>query len=131
MSVVTVLDRNRALALIYRDPALLDAVYAPASRGKAADAVLISRMRTHGLRVTGADHTVVSAALLKPGTTLGGSAGIRIDVGDLLQSYPVLDETGATVSRTKPRGVTHRVIELVAHGSGYLITDVLAAASAG
>lgn len=114
---ISALDSARARALVARDPSLLDAVYTLDSAARSADAAMIARLLSDGLRVSGARHMVRTA------TQLGGSP-VRIAVNDSLPSYSVLDGSGKVVGRTQPRAVATRVLILVPTPGGYRISKV-------
>ena len=111
------LDDARARALTARSVVLLDAVYTSDSAARAADAGVIGRLISGGLRVSGAEHQVAATRVL-------GSSPIRVEVRDALPSYAILDSTGQVVGRTAARTVATRVLVMVATPAGYRISVV-------
>ena len=114
---VQALDRARSVALVSRNPAMLDAVYTKNSVARSADAQTIRALVAKGLRVSGAEHQVQS---VQPITGAVGTVLVR----DSLPSYQVLGATGSVVGRTPERAASRRVMVLVDTADGYRISEV-------
>ena len=114
---VQALDRARSVALVSRNPAMLDAVYTRNSVARSADAQTIRALVAKGLRVSGAEHQVQS---VQPITGAAGTVLVR----DSLPSYQVLGATGSVVGRTPERAASRRVMVLVDTADGYRISEV-------
>ena len=109
------LDDIRAEAFAASDPALLDRVYAPRSRARAADAATIRDYERRGARVTGADLILVSCRVEE------ATAGrVELEVIDRLGPARVVWADGT--SRALPRDLpTRRAVTLVRTPDGWRI----------
>ena len=116
-ATVRALDQARSRALVSRDPTMLDAVYTSTSAARSADAQTIRTLVADGLRVSGAEHRLVS---VQPVTGAASTFLVR----DTLPSYDVLGVAGAVVGRTPARPAAPRVMVLVDTAAGYRISEV-------
>jgi hypothetical protein len=111
------LDQARERAFASADPALLDAVYAPGSRGRRADAHLIDAYERRGGRVVGAELRVLSCRTLRD-----ERGRVRLEVVDQLGAARVEwdDGTSTRLPRDRP---SRREIALVRTPQGWRIAS--------
>jgi hypothetical protein len=111
------LDRARERAFASADPTLLDAVYAPGSAGRRADAELIEAYGRRGGRVVGAELRVLSCR-----TVRDERDEVRLEVVDQLDAVRV--EWGDGTSTRLPRDLpSRREIDLVRTPRGWRVAE--------
>jgi hypothetical protein len=111
------LDRARERAFAAADPSLLDAVYAPGSRGRRADADVIEAYGRRGGRVVGAELRVLSCRTLRDGRDR-----VRLEVVDQLDTARVEwdDGTATRLPRDRP---SRREVTLVRTPQGWRVAS--------
>jgi hypothetical protein len=111
------LDRAREHAFAAADPSLLDAVYAPGSDGRRADAHVIEAYQRRGGRVVGAELRVLSCRTLRDGRDR-----VHLEVVDQLGTARVEWDDGTTTHLPRDRP-SRREIALVRTPQGWRIAE--------
>ncbi len=118
--MIAALDAARSHAFATRDAALLDAVYAPGSPARRADAARIAALNQAGIRPDGARHRVASVRVV--GTQPDGSATIAIAAEQ--SATDLYDGRGVLIGRSPAVGESTVLMHLADTGDGYRISSI-------
>jgi eukaryotic-like serine/threonine-protein kinase len=113
------LDAERAQAFATADAARLEAVYAPAAPGLAADLVLVGRLAGAGRTARGVRHDVRSVEPLEVDDDRA-----RLRVVDVLAAYDVRDAGGAVAEAVPARAEAAHLVDLARTPQGWRLVQV-------
>lgn len=120
LDIVLELDEARSQALIRRDPDTLAAVYTPGSPGRETDAERIDALRTAGLHVTEAGHSLTGVEFVRN----GADGAVTIAVTGWQRPYAVLSVNDEVLGRAPAAEATTVLMELAPTPAGYRIRAI-------
>jgi hypothetical protein len=106
-TAVEALDRSRSVAFAQADVLALGRVYAPGSRGGAADAQALTSLRDAGVRAVGLRHEVVALRVVST------TSRVELLLTDRMPGYRLVDRRGTVLRSVAPRGLRTFRVELV------------------
>ncbi|MFN8146717.1 MAG: hypothetical protein U0R76_04535 [Candidatus Nanopelagicales bacterium] len=124
VAVLRSLDDRRHRALVTGSASLLAAAVDPRGSAWAADSALVARVRSTGARMTGGALVPSSVELVED-----RGSSVRLRVRDVRTAYDVT--AGGTTTHVAARGARTWEVTLRSSGTGWRISDVSAARSAG